>query len=198
MFLSLKRKIKFQKLRNVVIGLVIAIINITFVFFYGFSFEFSWRIGPIASDYVIPIPSVFVTGVFLIVGLFFFIFFISSIKDFIKNTTYEKIIESIKDVGDFDFINQSLSATSSSDLVRKGDLRYNEDFFCYIKGTEVFLVSTKNIVAIEPITTHKKKVEHFLRIKTCSKNVIIPTNEANLVSLSADVSSVVKSALLQK
>ena len=197
MISSLERKIKIKNLRNTAIYLIVTLIAVILAFANGFSFEAQWKIGLRGTDFGIPIPNILVSGMFLLIGVITLLAAISCIKDFFKNKTYNEIVGSLHELGDFTFIDQTLSNLPKSKSIKKGDLRYNELFFCYVEGTNVFLVPTNTINSIEPLTTHGKKTEYFLKVRTQEKSVSIPVKQNDLVPLADNVSAFVRYALTQ-
>lgn len=182
-------KIKLKlKTKNIIWTIILAAIGALGLFVAisnGFSSEIQWQIGFRGSRNGIPLPNWLVSCFLILVFIGCILGAFSFLHSFIKNTEFNKMIDSIKSIGDVETIGKMLSSMDKNKYAKGGDLRFNESIIFYMKSTDVTAIST---AAVREITTEfigekKHSQENFVCVYYENGVIKIHTSEKNVLPL---------------
>lgn len=194
-FNSIKKKIRNKNILWSLISILVICFSAYFVMSNGFSSDTNWRYGFRFSDIGIPLPNWLVSCLFIVLGLIFVYMLVSSVRDIFTNKTYNSVIESARLLGDVAFIDTTLESMQKSRFAKGGDLRYDNNLFFYMKGTEIHLFPIKSINNIQPIKKTGKSKEFYVEIHSQEKIIRIDTKEENLLPLANDILMHIKASM---
>lgn len=187
-FNKIKAKLKLKHLLWAIIFTLLAGLMVWLIISNGFSSDKDFQIGLRGFDFGIPIPNWLISCAFILMCLGFLYGVFDNIREFIKNTEFNKLICDAKAIGDINAIGELLSSLEKSKYNKGGDLRYNSQVVYYLKGTEVTIFSP---LSIKNITTEIIKVKNTEENYVCvnyGRDVLkIKTSERNVLLLAEDM-----------
>lgn len=162
-FSKIKSKLRVKNLLLGLLYLAIACAMMYFAITNGFSSEVQWQFGVRGSDVGIPLPNWVVSGLLVLVAAIFAFVSFGCIKSFIKSTEYNKMLDSVRKIGEVDAVGAMIASMSKNPYTKGCDLRFNQNLLFCLQGTDVTVLAAADIKGIKAEVTKSGNAEtHFL------------------------------------
>ena len=136
----------------------------------------------------------------ILVILFFVILFITSIKSFLRDTEYNELLKTAESFGSIEHLGETLSEISPSPYA-KGELRCNSAYLFYRIGSDVYLIDTRSITAIDhKVHRNMKRTvsTYYVCVKTVTSEIKIKVKRRNIEKLENEIMQTIGKKLTPK